>query len=236
MLHKTTGIVFRTIKYAETSVISTIYTREFGLLSFIISGVRSAKSKQKASAFQPMMLLELDLYYREGKSLLRIKEFRHHYLYRSLPFDVFKSAVGLFYIDVLHKVIKEHESSEALYRYIEQVFIQLDQTDDNLSAYPIDFLIQLSDYVGLSPQGAYNNTQPYFDLSEGVFCATPQRLEYAITPPLSEKFYLMLQQKSPMTTYAERKELLQLLLNYYSLHNADLRKLQSLSVLESVFH
>jgi hypothetical protein len=46
----------------------------------------------------------------------------------------------------------------------------------------------------------------------------------------------MLQQKSPITTYAERKELLQLLLNYYSLHNADLRKLQSLSVLESVFH
>ncbi len=235
MLQKTTGIVFRTIKYSETSIITNIYTRHFGLLSFIVSGVRNAKSKQKASAFQPMMQLELDIYFRENKSLLRIKEFRHHYLYRALPFDVLKSAVGIFYIDILQRVIKEHEPSESLYLFIENLFVRLDQTTDVLASYPLHFLIALSTYVGLSPSGTYSSKQPYFDLSEGIFCSSPQRLEYAISPPLSEKFYKFLHQQPVNINYQERKELLQQLLNYYTLHNADLRNVHSLSVLESLF-
>jgi DNA repair protein RecO (recombination protein O) len=235
MLQKTTGIVFRTIKYSESSIITNIYTNHYGLLSFIVSGVRNAKSKNKASAFQPMMLLEMDIYYRENKNLLRIKEFRHHYLYRALPFDVYKSAVGIFYIDILQRVIKEHEPSEALYYFIENRLVHLDQTHEALTYHPIDFLIQLSSYVGLFPAGSYSSRQPYFDLSEGVFCSSPQRFEYTISPPLSEKFSALLHQQPINLSYQERKELLQHLLNYYTVHNADLRNMHSVSVLESVF-
>ena len=58
MLHKTRGIVLHYIKYAETSVIVTIYTESFGRQSYIINGVRSKKAKIKANILQPLFLLQ----------------------------------------------------------------------------------------------------------------------------------------------------------------------------------
>ncbi len=235
MLLKTTGIVLRTIKYSETSIITNIYTRSHGLLSFIVNGVRSPRSKQKATAFQPMMILELEIYYREHKNLLRIKEFRHHYLYRTLPFDVMKSAIALFCIDVLNRVIKEHEASETLYEFIENSLVRLDEQRDSLTLYPIQFLLQLSHPLGFYPGGSYSSVHKYFDWMEGQFTALPTRPEYSIAPPLSEKLSFLIQGRDVALSYEERKELLHQLLNFYTLHNADLRQLKSLSVLEEVF-
>ena len=48
MLHKTNGIVLKVIKYSESSIISNIYTERFGLQTYIVNGVRSAKAKGKA--------------------------------------------------------------------------------------------------------------------------------------------------------------------------------------------
>lgn len=235
MLLKTTGIVLRTIKYSETSIITNIYTRSHGLLSFIVNGVRSSRSKQKASAFQPMMILELEIYYREQRNLLRIKEFRHHYLYRTIPFDVMKSAIALFCIDVLNRVIKEHEPSEALYEFIENSLVRLDEQRASFTLYPLRFLLELSRHLGFYPGGTYSPVHKYFDMMEGQFSAVPTRPEYSIAPPLSEKLSLLIQQQDVEMTYEERKELLHQLLNYYTLHNANLRQLKSLNVLEEVF-
>ncbi len=237
MLQKTIGIVLRSIKYSETSVITTIYTKEFGLRSFIVSGVRRANSKQNASAYQPLMLLELEIYFRENKNLLRIKGCTHYYLYHSLPFDVVKSAVGIFYVDILLRVIKEQEASTPLFNFIQNEFIALDQTNESIVLSPILFLINLSRYLGFYPQGTYNEKDRYFDLFEGTFVQTPQRLEYSIGPPLSKIFYNLIQHEATVESfsYNDRKELLHSLLNYYSFHNADIRNLHSLHVLEMIF-
>src|SRR5688500_13994232 len=98
MLQKTEGIVLRTIKYSETSVVTNIYTRHFGLLSFIVPGVRTSKAKRnKAGMLQPMNMLDLDIYFKETQNLLRLKDYRTNYLYQSLPFDMIKTSVGFFY-------------------------------------------------------------------------------------------------------------------------------------------
>ena len=45
MVHKTKGIVLRTVKYGETSVIVTILTELFGLQSYLVNGVRTSSGK-----------------------------------------------------------------------------------------------------------------------------------------------------------------------------------------------
>ncbi len=42
MLVKTSGIVFRAVKYSETSIITDVYTRDLGMQTYIVNGVRSA--------------------------------------------------------------------------------------------------------------------------------------------------------------------------------------------------
>ena len=96
MLIATRGIVFRTIKYSESSIIADIYTEARGLQSYYINGIRSEKAKLKAGLFQPMSLLEIVAYAREDKSLNRIREARLTYAYQSIRFDGRKGTINLF--------------------------------------------------------------------------------------------------------------------------------------------
>ena len=78
MTQSTRGIVIRTVRYGETSVIVNIYTELFGLQSYIVNGVRtnSKKGHGKGNSFQPAAILDLVVYHNEIKNLQRIKEFK----------------------------------------------------------------------------------------------------------------------------------------------------------------
>jgi DNA repair protein RecO (recombination protein O) len=65
MLSKTQGIVINYVKYKESSIIAKIYTKEFGIQSYIENGVRSARAKNKIALFQPLTLLDLVIYHKE---------------------------------------------------------------------------------------------------------------------------------------------------------------------------
>ena len=75
-VHKTKGIVLRTVKYGETSVIVTIFTELFGIQSYLVNGVRTSTKKGtgKAMLFQPSAILDMIVYHNELKQLQRIKD------------------------------------------------------------------------------------------------------------------------------------------------------------------
>jgi DNA repair protein RecO (recombination protein O) len=108
-LHHTKGIVLRTVKYGETSVIVTIFTELFGIQSYLVNGVRTASKKGsgKANLFQPTSILDMVVYHNELKQLQRIKEFRWSFLYQHILSDVRKNAVALFTVELLTKCLKQ---------------------------------------------------------------------------------------------------------------------------------
>ena len=64
VLQKTQGIVLRSLRYGETSLISHIFTRANGVQSFMVQGVRtSSQRSNKAALLQPASLLELVVYH-----------------------------------------------------------------------------------------------------------------------------------------------------------------------------
>src|SRR6185295_11485632 len=97
MIYRTKGIVLRTIKYGETSIVVTIFTELFGIQSYLVNGIRSsAKTSSKASLFQPTSILEMEVYHNELKNLQRIKEFKWNYLYKNILSDVTKNSVAVY--------------------------------------------------------------------------------------------------------------------------------------------
>src|SRR5258705_1073932 len=118
MYAKTRGIVLHTLKYSETSVITKIYTEKLGLQSYIVKGVRAAKSKSKAAMLQPLTLLEMEVSHRENKQLQFIKEFRRAFIYQSIPFDTLKSTISFFLLEVISKAIREHEPNNEMFEFI----------------------------------------------------------------------------------------------------------------------
>ena len=92
MIQKTKGIVLRSVKYGETSLVVTIFTELAGLQSYLVNGVRqtSSKGNVKAIMFQPSAILDLIAYHNEFKNLQRLKEFKWSYLYQHVLSDVHK--------------------------------------------------------------------------------------------------------------------------------------------------
>jgi len=118
-LHKTKGVVLRTVKYGETSLIVSIYTQKFGLQSYMVQGVRSATKKTPARAnyFQAGALLDLVVYHNERNHLQRIREFRWSTLYQHLFTDIVKNSVMLYMVELVQKTVQQPEPNDALFAF-----------------------------------------------------------------------------------------------------------------------
>ncbi len=237
MLHKTRGIVFRTTKYSETSVITKVYTEKFGIQTYMVSGVRSSASKSKAAIFSHGNLLDMVVYHRETGNMFRTRENNLAFIYEQTPYNIVRSSLMIFYIEILNKTLKEHESNEPLFNCIYNILIELDKTESLLSNHHIWFLLQLAKHFGFYPSGAKGK---FFNLREGTFDEEMPRHTYFIDENLSAKFYKILY--PTLQKYAdiqlnslERRVLLHHLLTFYRLQLHDFGEIKSLSVLEELF-
>jgi len=169
MLIKTRGIVFRSLKYSESSVIVDIYTEELGIQSYIVSGVRSKKATVNASLLQLMSLLDLVVYHKKGKDLNRTKEVKPALVYRSIPFDIVKSSIGLYMVELSRKTIKESESNLELFDFLFNCFSMLDDLEIGVRNFHLFFTVRLTAYLGFEPSRRLRLEDRYFDLKEGSF-------------------------------------------------------------------
>ena len=190
MDHKTRGIILHTIKYSESSVIAKIYTEKFGLLSFLVKGVRASKSKNKASMMQPLTLLDMEISYRETRGLQYIKEYSRAYNYTSVPFDTLKSAIAMLLLEVITKSIREHEPNDEMFEFVYESFVALD-VDAHLNPdFHLLFLLSFARFLGFAPHNNYGEGNRYFEMQEGFFVISGFLVakSYTNTPSLKEYF------------------------------------------------
>ena len=238
MLIKTRGIVFRTKKYAETSVITDVFTEEKGMRSYLISGVRTQKAKVSAGLLQVMSLVDIVAYHRDEQDLTRVKEIKAHHVYNSIPFDVRKGAVGMFMIEIARKTIQGHEAWPELFQFLLNNFIFLDSTHQFNNVH-LHFMVSLTEYLGFLPGGAYSAGTPFFDLSEGIFYKNQPAHPHWLTPDLGNKLnqflHLPLGECHKVSIdRMERRSLLKGLLVFYSLHIDNFPEIHSHRILEEV--
>ena len=169
VLTDTRGIIFRTLKYSETSVIADIYTLDHGLMSYIISGVRKKNARTHASVLQLMNIVDMVAYHSEKKKLHRIREIRPAVIFTSIPFDVRKSAICMFLAELCSKTIKETEANTAKFKWIQRQLIELDHAQADFADVHIKFLLGLARFLGFGPQVSESDSDLYFDLLEGRF-------------------------------------------------------------------
>lgn len=243
MLHTTKGIVLRTVKYGDTSIITTVYTELFGIQSYLVKGVRQSTktSSGKASYFQPSALLDMEVYHNQFKQLQFVKEYRWSYLYETVLTDVVKHAVAMYMIEMLQHSLKQPEANPELFYLIEDSLKQLDRGNETLTAnLPLYFVLHLATELGFKPQGNYTAQTPYFDLQEGMFVSEIPAHPYfqegnqaIITSQLMElQFYNDLENfKLNRTT---RRNLLGSYQTFMALHIADFGELKTLSILQEI--
>lgn len=238
-LFKSIGIVFRSIKYSETSLILDVFTREKGMRSFIVSGVRSSKSKNKASLYQHLNILDLVAYDKDNK-LARIKECKIEHYYQRLSYDVVRSSIGLFLLEVCKNAIKEKEENIELFDFIFGRLKLLDSdVPQNFGLFPIKFLLELSQFIGFMPLNNFNSKNLHFDLYNGRFI--PEMTEKYVSNLLVSECISIIEKTNmeQLTSLNVRKELrnqvIDDLIIYYRLHIEQFKELKTLEVLRTIF-
>jgi DNA repair protein RecO (recombination protein O) len=244
MLHNTRGIVLRSVKYGETSLIVTIFTELYGVQSYIVQGIRSAKAKQqRAGLLQPATLLDLVVYHKPQNNLQRIKEFQPAYIYHSLHEEIVKNSIALFSAEVLLRLLPEHASMPEAFDFTFNYLSELDKLPLNdVANFPLYFTIGLSRIMGYDIHGSYTQETPNLNLKEGAYTHSPP----AAGPYVNDEDAAALSKLLPVTEVdklksielnaATRSRLLDWYLEFMHMHTQHMGTIKSLAVLQAVLH
>ena len=232
MITSTKGIVLSFLKHKETSIIVRIFTEEFGLRSYIVNSVRSARGRGKIALYQPLTILELEVYEKKTKSIQRITESKCHFPYRHIPFEISKMTIAIFISELLTKILRNAEDeNKSLYSFLETSLLELDQLDTN-PYFHLQFMLKLSLFLGFQP---YNIEE----LLQQLELETKRGVKYNFT--LEQKKVLNKLKDLPYTNSLEipssvKNAFLELIIRYYQLHEEQIGNMKSLHVLQEVFH
>ncbi|MBS4012592.1 MAG: DNA repair protein RecO [Bacteroidetes bacterium] len=241
MLHKTGGIVIHSFRYGESGLISRIYTEEFGLLSFIVHGAGKNRSSRKHNIFQPLNIIEVVFNYKNTGNLQNLREIRLVNQHSGIPFNIIKSSIALFIAEVLKGCLKEQEKNPELFKFLIKSIKQLDNAIETPSGFHLVFMMELSAYLGFYPRDNYDENHNRFDLKEGVYQHNSYVGAYCLIPEESNSFNLLQNTKLDDAALlkhpsAQRKMLLNKLIEFYRLHVVGFKELVSPKILEEVLH
>ena len=238
MLVKTNAIVLSKIKYGDHDVIVKCYTKNRGIVSYLLRGIlKSKKSNSKIAYYQPLSQLEIEENFRANQTLHYITDVKLSVPYKSMHTNVLKAAIVMFLSEVLTASLKEEEANLSLYEYLETSLEWLDHETD-FANFHLLFLLELSKHLGFYPDTSHSNF-PYFNLRSGSFELKPQN-PYTVSGENLEFMKQLLSIKfdelnSVKLHSTQRQKLLNLFLFYFELHLSDFKKPKSLQILNQVF-
>jgi len=240
MLEKTKGIVLHQIKYTDSGIIVQMYTQKFGRQSFLIKGMRNRKTGKHNILFQPMFILDIELYYKPTRDMQSLKEFSVSFTPYNIYNNIKKSSVAIFLGEVLTSVLKEESPHEELFEFIKESIMYFDMSNEGYANFHIAFLAGLSSFLGFEPGPRLDREDAFFDMTNGVFVSLPPvHGNYAneeITNILADFFVASYDTISNIAlTGKMRNDVLEALVKFYSLHLPGLKKIKSLEVLKEVF-
>ena len=131
-LSKTSAIVIWTIKYGDSSLIANCYTKNDGLIGYMLNGIlKSRKRTLKKALFQPFNIINIISNRTKKEGLNYIKE-ASVIQPLSLHNSVIKTSIILFLSEVLKNVLKEEKSKNSnLYDYLETMILWMDSNYPN---------------------------------------------------------------------------------------------------------
>lgn len=236
MITQTPAIVISSLKYGDTSKIIKCYTKSSGIKSFIARGVYSKKNK-KNPLFSPLNQVDLIFNVKNSKSLDVLHEAGQSVYYQSIYLLPQKSAMALFLSEILNSVLQEEEPSPSLFEFIRLSLKYFDEKKDAYSDFHLWFLLNLSKHLGFYPN--LKPEFPIFDLQNGISSDLPLS-EYFLSGNELSCFEALISldffsQTENQFNQKQRKSILAILLEYYSLHISGFRKPKSLDVLAVIF-
>lgn len=246
MLEKTRGIVLKSVKYGESSLVTTVFTELYGLQSYMVRGVKGSKKQQSRSGlFQPASILDFIADHKPQRGLQYIRECQPFYIYSSLSEHIARSSIAIFCAELLQKLIPQHEPFPDLFEFTVDFLVSLDR-DASVSVgnMPLFFMLQCGRYTGYNIAGTYSDQTPYLNAQEGMFTSTPPPPgnSLLLTPEDVAAFARICNVRNvqmaagiPMNA-GMRNRLMDWYIEFLQLHTQHLGPLKSPEILRTILH
>jgi len=231
MNYESRAIALLNHKYGEGAVIAKVFTEEYGLKSFSVKRNKSKKSKNKILLLDKMNLLTINAKNKSKKEIQYLNEINLAYAYQNTSLK--NKLIRLFIAEVLSKALIDSERNINLFQFIWDTNTQIDNLENVNNNFCIIFLIQLSEFLGISPS-TENIDLPYFNLNSGNFTNIKNKNEEIIKGEIINYFKRLIIKENVIIPYQSRQELIKILFRYYSIHHINLSNIKSYEVIESL--
>jgi DNA repair protein RecO (recombination protein O) len=228
------AIALSSLNYGDNSLISKVYSKEFGYIN-LISSLRKNKKQNFKPYFDPLNCIQISISYRANKDLHRLTEVSNENRSNqreSAVENMKKSALRYFLGELLGKILTQTEKDELLFDFLWSQSIDLLAAEKTNPDFHLNFMWQLSNVMGISP--SLNTSGEFFDHEESCFAAV--RPNHNNFEEGEIKVLLMKLIEGNSFSQAQRQSLIRFFLRYFEFQfGGGIGRLKSLSVLESVF-
>lgn len=230
---KTQAVVLQSLKHQDSSLVLKLFSQEKGLITSFVKN--NGSKKKRTVKWQLLDVVNLDLVHSDKNDFYGIREASYALKHTSRYFDPYKLSMSYFVAEILLKVISEKNTVyPELYDFTLECLNNLDSTT-NISLYPIDFLLNLTNILGIRPKIVEGGD--IFNLSEGTIDKHPTGLQSISTAEVSLLAnYILKGEFKIAPTKDQRTKILQLLLDFYKYHQAGFIEIKSLAVLKEVLN
>jgi DNA repair protein RecO (recombination protein O) len=239
VIEKVEGIVLRSIKFSDNSLIIHLYTRERGRISCMVKKARSKRTGFAPSFFHPFNFLNVEVYYNPNKEIHTLKEVNLEQSFSGFSNDSSRIAVIMFLSEVLNKCIRYQYTDKQLYDFLKNMIFRFNEDTHSSANFHLFFMIELSKFLGFYPVNNFNVSENYFDLLNAQFVSRSsgsQTMDKETSVILSKFMNLTSGNWWEIPLNGEsRRKMIDSLLNYYTLHTGTTMDIKSLDVFAEVF-
>ncbi|MGB1405126.1 MAG: DNA repair protein RecO, partial [Flavobacteriaceae bacterium] len=107
------AFALHTLRYGDSSLIVSCFTKQYGLQSYMLRGILGGKRKKKVSKslFEPLNLVAFEASKTGPNKLGYLNEAHILQPYTAIPFDLKKKAVIFFLAEVIYQIVQEEQEA-----------------------------------------------------------------------------------------------------------------------------
>ena len=175
------SIVLKRIKFGDTSLIATLFTRDRGKIGIIAKGARAAKSKRGlASALEPLNRIEAVVYFKSSRSLQILSSGDIIDDASAVKSDYDKLTAGMSVVSVVDRYVVESVPSIAVWNLLNRALQRLGECEPHEAiSVALQFKAAMLVASGFAPTvercalcgGNIDSSRAIFSVSEGgILC------------------------------------------------------------------
>lgn len=220
------GIFLHRTAFSDSSLIVTYYTADKGLRKLVFKG-----GKKKAHQLFPLAPTELTYYGRQESDLLQLTGTEALFA-TDFQFDPVKSTIAFFVAETIRKCVHEFDADQHVFAFIREQIELLQRSDDQLSHFPLFFLIDFTEIIGVQPLVEPDGF--IFDLDEGSIGKFAPNGHRSARGEAIDCILKRINGLEVNVSKEVRDSALQVMMEYYKIHVPGLREFETYSIVQEI--